>query len=346
MRRPNGVDALMYSTAAAPGQPHPDQRVLTCTTDLDGWSWPKAADVRGARSPASGLRAAVPLTPLGPYHPIWVEDPNSPTAHAPSSGPGRNLRARRADLRPPAGSRPPAVADLGIEGLRTAAASPWFTLLQRRAYSDGVGVLDMPRRVWITTPDEFPCCAPVGKPPLPSTRQRSLGWALRDPSFSRLGKDRAPTVRVVQTGCASERFAKDGDRRVPPHVRPLRTAGPVSVGCRAAGKASFVNRSRSPIRGEQDAGRHHQRRSVCGRCRSSPSGVAAPPTDDGGHDAARGHPRWPSAPNSRQLLSVDMSGWRADTTRSSGYDPPAAEAKALRLKDAGRRRGGRAALER
>ncbi len=127
-RRLNGVDALMLvSTAAAP-------TTTLKISVLDPSTDPTAGRGRRRQIPeerahllpeSSGCGTCPPLA----HHPIWVEDPEFPTRRARAPGrlscPGRDggiLRARRADLRPPA-DRTARCGRPAVEGLE-AAASP------------------------------------------------------------------------------------------------------------------------------------------------------------------------------------------------------------------------------
>ncbi len=223
---PGSVDALMlYLGSARLRKPHPPRSALTRpSTDPDGW-WSYCS---ACSSACPGLPAAVPAHTTGITG--WVSRPRRAPILSTQARDGGGARSS-ADLLS-AGSRPPAVANLGGRGPRRRVA------LKSRcctAYSDVV--LDARRSA-----TAYADGAPANRlrqwaPPLPGIRGNAwlgpAGPALQAPRES----------RQVVIRCASGRGVRRPAR--PAHVRPLRTAGG-SAGCRAAGDSPQGIRSRSP----------------------------------------------------------------------------------------------------
>ncbi len=241
-----------------------------------------AANVRGARPPASDLPAAVLAHTRWPASPDLGRVPNSTstrTCAGSSVPPGRDGGALVEQMHAHplvVTARWPARTWV-VEGASGPRQPPVHFLLH--AYSDGVGVLDMLAAFYNDTPDE---AGPRGLRPVGRRLCRPPGNAsafMQDlPSGS--AESRRP-FRAVRDQVRIERSPKTAtgasatfDRSAPPGPFP-------SAGCRAAGLFTPANHSaRRGSRGEQDWASPSTTSLACGRCRSSLSGALRlpPPT--------------------------------------------------------------------
>ena len=252
MRRLNGIDALMLYLDGGSAYNHTLK--ISVLDPVDGPRRLVVAegppDVRGARAPASRLPAAVPADAAGPASPDLGRGPRlrSRRARAPrrlsrSRRDGGVLRARRADLRPPAGSRPPAVADLGRRGPRRRprrtrdAAAPCLLRRRRRAGHARL-VLQRHARRCRGVP------GPVGAAAA-AVDKAAAGLGATRPA-RQTPQSRADRTGTARSGAHRARLRQRRRAARPVRFRPLHTAGPVPVrACRAA-DGSPARRSRSP----------------------------------------------------------------------------------------------------